>query len=172
MKKIFIILFVVSIATNVAFIGNWFVAPQNPAVCDARTEEPVDKVVRFLQDARVFYIATVDGEQARVRPFGAALNIDGKLSISTGAKKNVARQIKDNPNVEISAMVGDGKSIRITGPLEDRTTPANRKKFLHAMPSLAGLYSGKEEQFTVLSFTHATAVIKDLAGYKEVIELK
>ena len=173
MKKVLIVLLAVSVATNIAFIGNyWLVAPQEGAACDAAAVHDVDKVVRFLHDARVCYVATIDGAHARVRPFGAAMAIDGKLSIGTGRKKNVFRQMKEQPNVEISAMVGDGKSIRISGALEDRTSPESRRRFFKAFPSLAEMYGGKEDQFAVLSFARATAVISDSSGYEETIELK
>jgi uncharacterized pyridoxamine 5'-phosphate oxidase family protein len=130
-----------------------------------------DKIVEFLKAAQVFYVATADGDQPRVRPFGVALNIDGKLSICTGAWKNVARQIKSNQKIEISAMAPDGKYIRITGMLEDKSTGENKRKFFDYMPRLAELYKDKENEFTVLSFTYATAVISDMSGNLETIEL-
>ena len=132
-----------------------------------------DKVVRFLQDSKVFYIATIDGDKPRVRPFGAVLNIDGKVSICTGAFKNVYKQIEQNPNVEISAMSADGKWIRVSGSLTNITNEANQKKFFEAMPNLEKIYSGdKKKDFTVLSFKSGTATIEDMTGNKEVIELK
>jgi uncharacterized pyridoxamine 5'-phosphate oxidase family protein len=129
-------------------------------------------VVKFLQDAKVFYIATADGKGAQVRPFGVALNINGKVSICTGAWKNVAKQIKANPNVAISAMRADGKYIRITGRLADNSTETNRLKFVAAAPELESLYKGKEDEFVVLSFSSANATIEDTAGHRESLELK
>ncbi|MDR2098414.1 MAG: pyridoxamine 5'-phosphate oxidase family protein [Rickettsiales bacterium] len=131
-----------------------------------------DKVVKFLQDAKVFYIATIDGRHARVRPFGAALNIGGKLAICTGSRKNVARQIAANPNVEISAMTADGKYIRVSGALADVSSDENRQKFFDFMIGLAGLYKGKEAELQILSFESATATIADLAGNSETINLE
>lgn len=130
-----------------------------------------DKVVQFLKEAKVFYIATVDGDQARVRPFGIAVNIEGKLSICTGSSKKVAHQIKDNPNVEISAMTSDGKYIRITGKLYDNTNPENKKKFFEIAPQLSQIYKGKEDDFAIFSFSKAAAIITDAAWKSETIEL-
>jgi uncharacterized pyridoxamine 5'-phosphate oxidase family protein len=131
-----------------------------------------EKIVGFLQDSRVFYIATIDGGSPQVRPFGAALDIDGRPAICTGAWKNVAKQIAKNPEVAISAMRADGKYIRISGRLADVSTDENRKKFFDYMPDLAGLYRGKEHELLVLSFARATATISDMAGNSETIILE
>jgi uncharacterized pyridoxamine 5'-phosphate oxidase family protein len=130
-----------------------------------------DRVVKFLRDAKVFYIATVDGNQPRVRPFGVAANIDGKVSVCTGSTKNVAKQIKNNPNVEIVAMTTDGKWLRLTGVLVDITTTANQNKIFEVEPGLKSLYGKNIDTFRVLAFEEGTAIIQDMNGYKEVIEL-
>jgi uncharacterized pyridoxamine 5'-phosphate oxidase family protein len=135
--------------------------------------ESTDKVVKFLQESKVFYIATIDGDIPRVRPFGAVLSIDGKVSICTGSSKNVYKQIEKNPSVEISAMTPDGKWIRLSGSLVNVTNEANQKAFFDAMPELKKIYSGnKIKEFTILSFTKGIAIIEDFSGYKEVIDLK
>ncbi|MDR0571761.1 MAG: pyridoxamine 5'-phosphate oxidase family protein [Rickettsiales bacterium] len=131
-----------------------------------------DKVVKFLQEAKTFYIATVDGEQARVRPFGVAANIDGKVSICTGSEKNVYKQIQKNPRVEISAMTDDGRWIRLYGSLVDNTTTINQGKIFEVMPSLRNMYKNNLSTFRVLSFNSGRAIIQDFSGYKEEIELE
>ena len=68
----------------------------------------------FLKEAGVYYLATVDGDQPRVRPFGTVDLFEDKLYIQTGKVKAVARQMKANPKVEISAMAQDGRWIRVT----------------------------------------------------------
>ena len=72
------------------------------------------EVYDFLKKCGVFYIATVDGDQPRVRPFGALNIFEDKLYIQTGKVKNVAKQMEANPKVEISAFT-EGKWIRLTG---------------------------------------------------------
>ena len=60
----------------------------------------MDKVLKFLKDAETYYLATVEGDQPRVRPFGTAHVFEGKLYIQTGKVKDVSKQIKANPKVE------------------------------------------------------------------------
>lgn len=82
-------------------------------------------VCKFLKAAGTYYLATVDGDKPRVRPFGTAHIYNGKLYIQTGKKKAVSHQIAANPNVEICAMA-DGDWLRIEG---SRTTTV-RQEFL------------------------------------------
>ena len=63
----------------------------------------MDKVLKFLKDAETYYLATVEGDQPKVRPFGTAHVFEGKLYIQTGKVKDVSKQIKANPKVEICA---------------------------------------------------------------------
>jgi uncharacterized pyridoxamine 5'-phosphate oxidase family protein len=138
---------------------------------EVKTMSNVDKVVEFLQNAKTFYIATVDGDQARVRPFGVAANVDGKISICTGSEKNVYRQIQENPKVEISAMTGDGKWIRLSGVLVDNTTTVGQNKMFDLAPELKNMYKDLNK-FRVLSFQSGRATIHDFSGHTEEIELK
>lgn len=62
----------------------------------------MSEVVKFLTDAETFYIATVDGDKPRVRPFGIAIDHESKVYFVTGNKKEVYRQLKANPNFEVS----------------------------------------------------------------------
>ena len=81
----------------------------------------LNKVLAFLDDAQTYYLATVDGDQPKVRPFGTALVYNDKLYIQTGKVKAVSKQLAKNPKAEICAFK-DGKWIRITGELvEDET---------------------------------------------------
>ena len=73
----------------------------------------LEKVCAFLDEAKTYYLATVEGDQPRVRPFGTALLYDGKLYIQTGKIKPVSRQIAANPKVEICAFHGgSGSALR------------------------------------------------------------
>ena len=80
-------------------------------------------VCKFLKAAGTYYLATVDGDKPRVRPFGTAHIYNGKLYIQTGKKKAVSHQIAANPNVEICAMA-DGDWLRIEGWCWSRSRPA------------------------------------------------
>lgn len=82
----------------------------------------MNRVYEFLKTAETYYLATVEGDQPRVRPFGTVHMFEGKLYIQTGKGKNVAKQIAANPKVELCAMKGD-EWIRVAGTLvlDDRT---------------------------------------------------
>ena len=93
------------------------------------------EVYEFLKKCGTYYIATIDGDQPRVRPFGTVLILENKLYIQTGKVKNVSKQIKKNPKIEICAVDG-GKWIRVEAVAveDDRTEP--RQKML--APSAPG----------------------------------
>ena len=88
----------------------------------------IERVCKFLDDAGTYYLATVEGDQPRVRPFGTALIWEGKLYIQTGKIKNVSKQLAANPKAEICAF-RDGQWIRIAGELvnDDRREPGRRQ---------------------------------------------
>lgn len=126
---------------------------------DAAASEPksVEDVYAFLKKTRTYYLATVDGDQPRVRPFGTVLLYEGKLYIQTGKKKNVSRQIAQNGKVELCAF--DGKTwLRLSGTLvnDDRREP--KAAMLDAYPGLKKMYSPDDGNTQVLYFRDATAV--------------
>ena len=126
---------------------------------DAAASEPksVEDVCVFLKKTRTYYLATVDGDQPRVRPFGTVMLYEGKLYIQTGKKKNVSRQIAQNGKVELCAF--DGKTwLRLSGTLvnDDRREP--KAAMLDAYPGLKKMYSPDDGNTQVLYFRDATAV--------------
>ena len=76
----------------------------------------IEKVTQFLKEAETYYLATVEGDQPRVRPFGTAHLYEGKLYIQTGKVKDVSKQLLANPKAEICAFK-DGEWIRVAGEL-------------------------------------------------------
>ena len=129
----------------------------------------MEKVYEFLKNAGVYYIATVDGDQPHVRPFGTVNIFNGKLYIQTGKSKDVSRQIEANGKVEISAMVGDDRWIRLTGTLVEDDRIEARISMLDAYPSLQAMYKAddgntvvyylKDAKATFCSFTEAPEVV-------------
>jgi uncharacterized pyridoxamine 5'-phosphate oxidase family protein len=105
----------------------------------------------FLKKCGVFYLATIDGDKPRVRPFGALNIFEDKLYLQTGKIKEVSKQIEKNPNVEISAF-SEGKWIRLEGELvrDDRTEA--KISMLDANPELKSMYKAKDENTEVLYF--------------------
>ena len=75
----------------------------------------MSKVKDFLAEAGVFFMATVDGNQPKLRPLGAFIEEDGRLIFGVGDFKAVYRQMKANPLVEIVACKPDGHWLRYTG---------------------------------------------------------
>ena len=116
----------------------------------------MEKVVKFLKDAEVYYLATVDGDQPRVRPFGTAHVFEGKLYIQTGKVKDVSKQIHANPKVEICAFK-DGDWLRVAGVLVEDDRVEAEQSMLDAYPSLQGMYSADDGNTEVFYFKNATA---------------
>ena len=117
----------------------------------------MEEVYRFLKEAGTYYLATVEGEQPRVRPFGTVNVFEGKLYIQTGKKKDVSRQIAKNPRVEICAFQ-DGKWLRLSGQLVEDDRIEAKKAMLDAYPELRGMYDEHDGNTQVLYFKNAAAV--------------
>jgi uncharacterized pyridoxamine 5'-phosphate oxidase family protein len=123
----------------------------------------MEEVYEFLKQCGTYYIATMDGDQPRVRPFGTVLIFEDKLYIQTGKVKNVSQQIKKNPKIEICAVDG-GKWVRVEAvAVEDDRTEA-RQKMLDAYPSLKNMYSADDGNSQVLYLKEATATFYSFGG--------
>jgi uncharacterized pyridoxamine 5'-phosphate oxidase family protein len=131
----------------------------------------MERILNYIKESQVFFVATIENEQPRVRPFGIMLNIDGKLSIGTSNKKDVFKQIIINPNIEISAMGKNGSFIRISGNVKTNTTTETKNKFFEALPLLKEIYKEDENIFEVLSFEKAKVTFQEMNGNKETINL-
>jgi uncharacterized pyridoxamine 5'-phosphate oxidase family protein len=130
--------------------------------------EGIEKVYYFLDDAQTYYLATVEGNQPRVRPFGTALLYEGKLYIQTGKVKNVSKQIAENPLVEICAFM-DGTWLRLAGELVDDDNRDVKVAMLEKMPALKAMYSADDENTQVFYFKNATATFSSFTAEPEVI---
>ena len=130
----------------------------------------MERVVKFLKDAQTYYLATVDGNQPHVRPFGTAHVFEGKLYIQTGKVKPVSKQLMANPKAEICAFHG-GEWIRITGELIEDDRREARQSMLDAYPSLQNMYSADDGNTQVFYFRNAVATIYSFTKDPEVIPL-
>ena len=128
----------------------------------------MEKTLQFLKDAGVVYIATVDGDQPRVRPFGAFNEFEGKIYIITSNQKDVYQQLMNNPKVEISGMVGQDKWIRLTAKLVRDERIEAKKSMLDANPGLRNMYSEEDGKMEVLYLEDATAVFCSFTEAPEV----
>ena len=127
------------------------------------------EVYEFLKEAGTFYIATVDGDKPRVRPFGVVNIFEDKLYLQTGKRKDVSKQISVNPNVEICAFL-NGKWIRVSGVLVSDDRIEAKKSMLDANPSLRSMYDENDDNTEVLYFENATATIYSFTEEPKVIK--
>ena len=130
----------------------------------------MEKAYEFLKSAGTYYLATVEGDQPRVRPFGTVNVFEGKLYIQTGLKKDVAKQLLANPKAEICAFKG-GKWIRIAGKLMLDERIEAQKSMLDAYPNLRGMYAEGDGNTAVFYFKDATATISSFTEAPETFTL-
>ena len=129
----------------------------------------MEKIVKFLKDAEVYYLATVDGDQPRVRPFGTAHIFEGRLYIQTGKKKDVSKQLHANPKAEICAFK-DGKWLRVAGELVEDDRREARQSMLDAYPMLRRMYSEDDGNTEVFFFRNGVATFSSFTDAPETIE--
>ena len=129
----------------------------------------MEEVQSFLKECGVYYLSTIDGDQPRVRPFGTAEIFENKLYIQTGKKKDVYKQIENNPNVEICAFK-DGKWIRLSGELVPDDRVEAKKDMLDKNPTLRGMYNENDDNTIVLYFESAKAVFSSFTEAPKEIE--
>ena len=129
----------------------------------------MERVAKFLQDAGTYYLATVEGDQPRVRPCGTAHVFEGKLYIQTGKVKSVSRQIHANPKVEVCAFK-DGEWLRIAGELAEDDRREARQSMLDAYPSLQNMYAADDGNTEVFYFKNATATFSSFTHAPEEIK--
>ncbi|NEX01548.1 Uncharacterized protein, pyridoxamine 5'-phosphate oxidase (PNPOx-like) family [Pseudobutyrivibrio sp. NOR37] len=116
----------------------------------------MQEVCEFLKKCGTYYLATVDGDQPRVRPFGTIHIFEDKLYIQTGKSKDVSKQIQKNPKVEICGFA-EGKWVRVAGELVRDDRIEAKENMLDAYPNLKAMYSAEDDNTEVLYFKNATA---------------
>ena len=129
----------------------------------------MQETYEFLKRCGVFYLATVDGNKPRVRPFGALNIFEGKLYIQTGKSKNVSRQMMANPNIEICGYV-DGIMIRVEAKVVADERIEAKQSMLDNNPELKNMYQATDPNTEVLFLIDATATIYSFTEAPKVIE--
>lgn len=129
----------------------------------------MQKVEQFLKQARAYFLATVEGNQPRVRPFGTAQIIGGRLCIQTGKSKDVAKQILANPKVELCAYSGE-EWLRVSGELALDDRLETKVAMLDAYPDLKKLYAAEDPNTAVFYFVSATATFYSFTHAPEVVK--
>ena len=122
----------------------------------------MERVEKFLKDAGTYYLATVEGDQPRVRPFGTAHIFEDRLYIQTGKKKDVSKQLHANPKAEICAFM-NGEWLRVSGELIEDDRREARVSMLEAYPSLRKMYDADDGNTEVFYFRNATAVFSSFS---------
>ena len=129
----------------------------------------MQRVVKFLKEAQTYYLATVEGDQPRVRPFGTIHVFEDKLYIQTGKVKDVSKQIHANPKVEICAFL-NGEWLRVAGTLVEDDRMEARESMLDAYPSLKNMYAADDGNTEVFYFKDATATFSSFTKAPEVVK--
>jgi uncharacterized pyridoxamine 5'-phosphate oxidase family protein len=129
------------------------------------------KALEFLRESGTFYLATTEGDQPRVRPFGAVFEYEGKLYIVTNNTKPSFKQMLENPKVEISGMNEKGQWIRVTGEVANDDRREVKELALEVVPALKSIYSIDDGIFAVLYFTKGTATISSFTAAPETFSL-
>ena len=127
------------------------------------------RVYEFLSMADVYYLATVDGDQPRVRPFDTLHEFEGKLYIQTAKNKPTSRQLAANPKAELSTFVR-GAWIRISCELVEDDRYEAKKSMLDAYPDLRAMYDEKDGITQVFYMQNAKATIYGMGGVPVVVE--
>ena len=127
------------------------------------------RVYEFLKKAETYYLATVEGDQPRVRPFGTINEFEGKLYIQTGKIKPTSRQLLANPKAEICAF-NEGKWLRIACELIEDDRIEAKKAMLDAYPNLRGMYDENDGNTQVFYMQNASATFSSFGGAPEIVE--
>ena len=132
--------------------------------------EAVERVCAFLDEAQTYYLATVEGDQPRVRPFGTTMVYEGKLYIQTGKVKPVSKQLGKNPKAEICAFC-KGQWVRVTGKLLNDDRREAKVAMLEKYPNLKAMYDPDDGNTQVLYFEDAEATFSSFTAPAETVAL-
>ncbi len=131
---------------------------ENELINEQLMQDNMKEVQAYLKECGAFFIATVDGDQPRVRPFGVSEIIDGRLYIMTGKRKDVFKQMAANSKFEICALKPSGAEwMRLSGTLVNDETLAVKEEFLNRNEELKSMYRADDDNMAVLYIQDATA---------------
>ena len=128
------------------------------------------EIYDFLKECKVYYLATVDGNLPKVRPFGTAEIFEDKLYIQTGREKSVFKQIEKNPKVELCAFK-DGRWLRLSGVLKRDGRVEAKKDMLDKNPDLRAMYDENDNNTEVLYFESGIATISSFTEEPIIINI-
>lgn len=129
----------------------------------------MQEVYEFLKQCGTYYLATQDGDQPRVRPFGTVTIFEDKLYIQTGKVKDVYKQLKASPKIEICGVLEGGKWIRVAAVAVEDDRLEAKQHLLDAYPSLQGRYKADDDNTIVFYLQDATATFSSFTEAPKVI---
>ncbi len=129
----------------------------------------MNEVYEFLKKCGTYYLATVDGDQPRVRPFGTIDLFDGKLTIQTGKKKDVSKQLHANPKCELCAFA-EGTWLRIAATAVEIADVKAAEHMLDAYPSLKAMYQPGDGNTEIFALTDATATFASFTAPAKIVK--
>lgn len=130
----------------------------------------MNEVLTFLTDNPIFYLATVDGDMPKVRPFGFVMNYKDRLYFCTSNQKNVYKQLKANPHFEVSTTSPKGEWLRLKGKAVFDTSAQAKQAAFDSAPFLRELYSGDDSIFEVFYIEDAEARFYNRQGISKTIK--
>jgi uncharacterized pyridoxamine 5'-phosphate oxidase family protein len=166
MKTVSMILAMLTLTALPAMGGHAVAAQQKKETSEAGMREVCD----FITGCGHYFLATMDGDQPRVRPFGTVAVFDGKLYIQTGKKKNVSRQMAGNPKIEICAYDGKGKWVRVQAVAVNDDRIEAKRFMLDAYPDLKKMYSAEDANTQVLYLKEVRATFYSFSGDSRTVE--
>ena len=133
----------------------------------------IEKVDDFLTDAGVFFLATIDGDQAKCRPLGFHMLVGEKIYFGVGTFKEVWKQIQENPKVEIVALNDEkDKFIRYYGTATADDTPELVEKTFEIMPEIGEMYKANNWDMGIFYLDDATAEFRNIMEVEETLKFK
>jgi uncharacterized pyridoxamine 5'-phosphate oxidase family protein len=129
----------------------------------------MNEVCEFLKKCGTYYLATTDGDQPRVRPFGTADIYNGRICMLTGKSKDVSKQIQKNPKAEICACAGENW-LRIECELERDDSREAKVHMLEVYPHLKVMYSADDDNTEILFLKNATATFYSFTSAPKTIK--
>lgn len=130
------------------------------------------RILNFIKEAGIYYLATINGDRPCVRPFGTINLFEGRLYIQTGKIKEVSKQIHKNPHVEISCTSKDGsKWIRLEGVLKEDERVEAKKDMLDHYKELRAMYNENDGNTEVFYFESGKCAFCSFTDKPEVVNI-
>lgn len=132
----------------------------------------MNEILKFITDAKVFYLATVEDDKPRVRPFGFAMEHQGKIYFCTSNQKDVYKQLTSNSQFEACTMSKDGQWIRLQGKAVFDSSASAKAKVFEIMPGLSNIYKSPEDpSFEVFYVEDGEATFYSMKGESRSVKL-